>query len=103
MPSAGIAGLRWDSPDKNYWAEAVATFAEKADRLSSRDKRDLQRIPPGGTPAYQVYTIRTGANVGQSFKLSAAYENFTDQDYRVHGSGQNEPGANLILGVEWTP
>ncbi len=29
-----------------------------------------------------------------------AVENIADKDYRQHGSGQNEPGTNVILGVE---
>ena len=24
-----------------------------------------------------------------------------DVDYRVHGSGQNEPGTNVLLGADW--
>ena len=29
-------------------------------------------------------------------------ENIADIDYRVHGSGQNEPGTNVTLGADWT-
>ena len=25
----------------------------------------------------------------------------TDRDYRIHGSGSNEPGTNVIVGVDW--
>jgi len=101
MPQTGVLGLRWDSADHKYWIEGVATFADKADRLSTRDKADLQRIPPGGTPGYEVYTLRGGADLGRGIKLSAALENLTNEDYRVHGSGQNEPGTNLIISLEW--
>jgi hemoglobin/transferrin/lactoferrin receptor protein len=101
MPQTGIAGVRWESARGKYRVEGVATFAEKADKLSSRDRADLQRIPPGGTPAYDVYSLRGGADLGQGLTVSAAVENITDRDYRVHGSGQNETGTNLIVGVEW--
>ena len=46
---------------------------------------------------------RRGAAFAQEgLKVFAGIENVTDVDYRVHGSGQNEPGTNVILGVDWT-
>jgi hemoglobin/transferrin/lactoferrin receptor protein len=30
----------------------------------------------------------------------AAVENLTDEDYRIHGSGLNEPGRNFIIGAD---
>jgi len=100
-PTTGLAGLRWDSADGMYWAEAIGLFADKADRLSSRNRADVERIPPGGTPGYDVYHLRAGADLGNGLRLTAALENVIDRDYRVHGSGQNEPGRNFIVGVEW--
>lgn len=35
-----------------------------------------------------------------SLRLAVAFENITDQDYRVHGSGINEPGFNFTFGAE---
>jgi hypothetical protein len=29
--------------------------------------------------------------------LAIALENITDEEYRIHGSGLNEPGINLII------
>ena len=29
--------------------------------------------------------------------LALALENIFDEDYRIHGSGVNEPGQNLVL------
>ena len=34
-------------------------------------------------------------------KLFASVENITDKNNRVHRSGQNEPGTNVILGADW--
>lgn len=99
MPPTGQMGLRWDKESK-YWAEASCTIAAKADKLSSRDKADTSRIPPGGTPGYAVYNIRTGWNYSDTVKLSLSLENITDEDYRIHGSGLNEPGRNIILALE---
>ncbi len=101
QPATGIIGLRWDSPERKYWVESTVTIVDNQDRLSPRDEADTQRIPPGGTPGYTIYTIRGGAQVIEGLKLFAAVENITDVDYRVHGSGQNAPGTNAILGADW--
>ena len=37
----------------------------------------------------------------QNLELTAAIENLLDDDYRYHGSGQNEPGLNAIIGVKY--
>jgi hemoglobin/transferrin/lactoferrin receptor protein len=34
-------------------------------------------------------------------RLIAAVENLGDKDYRVHGSGVNQPGRNLVLAVDF--
>jgi outer membrane receptor protein involved in Fe transport len=34
--------------------------------------------------------------------VSLALDNLTDEEYRVHGSGVNEPGRNLIASLSWT-
>ncbi len=102
MPLTGQAALRWQPAGEPFWLEAVVDAAEKADRLSADDERDTQRIPPGGTPGYAVLTLRGGIAVAEALKLSLALENVADEDYRIHGSGVNEPGRNLVLQAEWT-
>ena len=74
-------------------------ISEKQDKLNTRDRRDAQRIPPGGTPSYTIFNLRYGLQLTEQFLLTAAIENITDQDYRIHGSGQNEPGINFIFGA----
>ncbi len=101
MPPTGRLGLRWQS-DRCFWAEVECEAVAKADRLSTRDESDTSRIPPGGTPAYAVYHARTGWNYAGGMALTLAVENITDEDYRVHGSGLNEPGRNVILAADWT-
>ena len=83
--------------------EGRITAADKQDELSARDQRDTQRIPPGGTPSYLVASIRAGLQVSENLELTAALENITDEDYRIHGSGVNQPGINAIIGakVSW--
>jgi len=34
--------------------------------------------------------------------LSLGVENIADEDYRIHGSGVNEPGRNIVVATEWT-
>ncbi|MEM7010159.1 MAG: TonB-dependent receptor [Verrucomicrobiota bacterium] len=99
MPTNGHAGLRWDVNDK-LWIEGLVTAVGPGDRLSTRDRRDTQRIPPGGTPSYWLGTLRSGYQVKDGFLVTAAVENIWDEEYRAHGSGQNEPGVNFVFGAE---
>jgi len=100
MPLNGQIGLRFDHPSERFWVEGMLTLADRADRLSSRDRADTSRIPPGGTPGYEVFSIRSGWRVRDNVTVSLALENLTDADYRIHGSGQNEPGRSVVVGVE---
>ncbi|NCC50678.1 MAG: TonB-dependent receptor [Spartobacteria bacterium] len=102
MPPTAHFALRWQSPDRKWWAEASTDMAAKADKLSEGDKRDTQRIPPGGTPGYIVFGIHAGYNVTDDVSLSAACENIGDIDYRIHGSGVNEPGRNFEIAANVT-
>ena len=72
---------------------------DRQDRLSPLDKLNTQRIPPDGTPGYTIYNIRGGVNISRNFKTSLGIENIGNRDYRIHGSGNNEPGRNFILSV----
>ena len=101
MPPTGRLGLRWDQPNR-YWVEASCSMAAKADKLSTRDASDTSRIPPGGTPGYTVYEVRMGWQCAEGLILSLAVENITDEDYRIHGSGVNEPGRNIVCAADWT-
>jgi outer membrane receptor protein involved in Fe transport len=82
----------------DHWSD----MAGKADKLSADDKRDTQRISPGGTPGYAVFHVRTGTQLTKNIELSLALENIFDKDYRIHGPGANEPGRNLVLTANCT-
>lgn len=99
MPITVQAGIRW-TPMESVWLEGLAVIADEQDNLSAADRLDTQRIPPGGTPGYQVFTLRGGWDIHRYVTLSAALENVTDEDYRIHGSGSNEPGRNFILSLD---
>jgi hemoglobin/transferrin/lactoferrin receptor protein len=97
MPTTVNSGLRWRHSTGRVWAEFATTFAAEQDRLAYNDTLDTTRIPVGGTPGYDVYHIRVGWNPCRNASLTAALENLTNEDYRIHGSGINEPGRNFIL------
>jgi hemoglobin/transferrin/lactoferrin receptor protein len=99
-PSMIHVGARYEPAGSRAWVEGLVTAADEQDHLSQSDKGDLQRIPPGGTPGYTVYTLRGGYRVNSNLTLTASAENISGKDYRIHGSGQNEPGANVILGMD---
>lgn len=96
-PTTGQLGLRWRG--QKTWIEALATIADKADRLSTRDEGDTDRIPPGGTPGYEVFTLRGGWEIGERWEVAAGVENLFDEEYRIHGSGLNEPGRNFLASL----
>ncbi|MBI5397337.1 MAG: TonB-dependent receptor [Verrucomicrobia bacterium] len=96
MPVTGQFSLRWEHPSRRFWIEGVATVADRQDNLSTEDTRDTQRIPPDGTPGYAVGTLRAGWNITRDISVTAAVENLSDEDYRIHGSGLNEPGRNIV-------
>lgn len=98
MPDTVQAGMEWQ--EKGTFAGLELVHSAKQDNLSSRDKLDTQRIPPDGTPAYTLVHMRAGMEVLAGTRVALAVENLTDEEYRVHGSGQNEPGRNLIATIE---
>lgn len=100
MPPTARIGLRRDV-SRNLWIEGTCKMAAKADKLSTGDKADTSRVPPGGTPGYAVYDLRAGWQCLETLKLTLALENLLDEDYRIHGSGVNEPGRNLVLAADW--
>ncbi len=102
MPLTGNLGVRWNSPAGKYWVEGVINAAARADKLSTRDKADTNRIPPGGTPSYVVPSLRGGWNATDHLTLTLALENLTDEAYRIHGSGVNEPGFHAVVGARMT-
>ena len=102
-PLNGALDLRWDSPTHNYWISGRIQAATRQDNLSLLAASDTQRIPINGTPGYVVASIYTGWQVTGALQLNLALENLLDEDYRIHGSGQNMPGRNATISLkfEW--
>lgn len=93
-------GVRYEPKDTGVWVEGLFTATRHQHHLSVSDGADTQRIPPGGTPGYAVFTLRGGWKVNEQVTVTAAVENLADRDYRQHGSGVNEPGTNAVLGLD---
>ncbi len=103
LPLSGSLALRWDDPSKKIWIEGRILGAIAEDRIDSVDQQaDSQRVPTGGTPGYLVTSLRAGWSVTPRLDLTCGIENLTDEDYRNHGSGQNESGINGIFGAKVT-
>jgi hemoglobin/transferrin/lactoferrin receptor protein len=98
-PLQGSVSVKWTSDDGRFWVEPSVVAVSRADRLNSSDLRDTQRIPPGGTPGYVIVSVRAGAKLCDAATLFGGVENIFDKEYRVHGSGSQQPGFNAILGV----
>ena len=99
MPMQAYLGGHWQPPAASYWLEALVSVADEQDKLSTRDRADTDRIPPNGTPGYAILVLRGGWRVSNGWRISLAAENVFDENYRIHGSGLNEPGRNLVLSV----
>jgi hemoglobin/transferrin/lactoferrin receptor protein len=102
MPMHLFAGARFEPTDEQYWMEFSIRHMDDADDLSTRDMNDITRIPPGGTPNFTTLDLRGGYAFSNDLKATLALENLTDEDYRIHGSGQNAPGRNLIISLRWS-
>ncbi len=102
MPTTLHLGLRWDDPAQRLWTESLVTWADDADDLNTRDQGDSSRIPPGGTPGYTVVDLRAGYRASDAWSFTLGLENILDEDYRIHGSGVNRPGRNLVFGLTWS-
>ncbi|MCP5536346.1 MAG: TonB-dependent receptor [Akkermansiaceae bacterium] len=98
-PLMGSLSLRWTHPGERFWIEGRVSAAAKADKLSQSDQGDTQRIPTGGTPGYVTASLYAGWQATDDLLLTLGLENLTDEDYRIHGSGQNEAGMNAVLGA----
>lgn len=100
LPFTGSLALRWTHPAERLWVEGRVMGAVTEDRVHPVDQAsDPQRIPSNGTPGYLVSSLRAGWQVNDRFELTCGLENITDEDYRNHGSGQNEPGFGAVIGA----
>jgi hemoglobin/transferrin/lactoferrin receptor protein len=100
LPLTGSVALRWTHGSEKFWVEGRVLAAAEEDRLTASDRADNQRIPSLGTPSYITYMLHAGWLATDNLELTAGLENIADDDYRNHGSGQNEAGFNAIMGAK---
>ncbi|MCW1922153.1 TonB-dependent receptor [Luteolibacter arcticus] len=100
LPLTGSLALRWTHTSEKFWVEGRVLAAGEEDRLTASDRADNQRIPSLGTPSYITYMLHAGWLATSNLELTAGLENISNEDYRNHGSGQNEPGFNAIVGAK---
>ena len=101
LPMTGSLAVRWTSVDQKLWIQGRLMGAATEDRLSATQQAaDRQRIPTHGTPSYMVASLNAAYQATEKLRLSASIENLLNENYRIHGSGQNEPGITGIFGVE---
>jgi hemoglobin/transferrin/lactoferrin receptor protein len=102
MPTNGRVALHYTANTEDWWLSTEVISFAKAGRLSTRDHSDTQRIPPNGSPAYTIININTGYIYSEQLQLTFHIQNILDEDYRVHGSGQNEAGVNIIGSIRYS-
>ncbi|MBB6522652.1 TonB-dependent receptor [Pseudoteredinibacter isoporae] len=98
MPFSGSAALAWNH--LGHKVEIELRHNSKANHLSPADLDDTQRIPPGGTPAFTLLNIRSEHPLSSVGNWYLDLNNVTDEAYRSHGSGINEPGRGISVGVD---
>lgn len=98
MPFSGALTLAWNQ--SGHKVEFELRHSARADHLSPADREDNQRIPPNGTPAFTLLNIRSEHPLGNLGSWYLDLNNVTDEAYRNHGSGINEPGRGIGLGVD---
>ncbi len=100
MPLQAVLDTRYQPMPGGWWLEGWVWAVGQQDQLSLRDETDTSRIPPGGSPGYTVFGLSAGVPLEEDVRLGLSLENLGDKDYRVHGSGINGPGRNLIVTLE---
>jgi len=99
IPASNLSlSFRFDNFERKIFAEIFAQFSSAQTNLSSADKND-PRIPIDGTPAWNTLNLRGGVAAFEYFNINAGLYNILDKRYRVHGSGIDAYGRNVVLGI----
>jgi hypothetical protein len=104
-PLQATFAVRWTSDDGAWWFEPTGEFVSQQTRLTtaSRIARTRRAFLREGLRATGCcHSTRVGGAPRPIYVFSAASKNILDKNYRVHGSGPNEPGTNLVIGFTTT-
>jgi len=99
-PFNGRLSFRYQA-NNSLLIEPYVLFAGSQDRLSPRDVQDV-RINPAGTAGWVTANIAATWQAGERWQATASVENILDQKYRLHGSGIDATGRNLLLSLHYT-
>ena len=97
MPLTVNFGMSWTDPTHGIRAALDVMLVATADELSAGDRDDTQRIPPGGTPGYELIRLSFEKQLSNSFEIALGITNVLDNTFRSHGSGVNEAGRGAAL------
>lgn len=53
------------------------------------------------TPGYATFNLRGGFELNENSNVTIILENILDKNYRIHGSGLDAPGINLLVRYSW--
>lgn len=98
-PLSGRIDLDWNPIDA-LEAGLSLRYADRQDRLSPRDVLD-PRIDPRGTPGFAVLDASLRWRARADLDLSLRLGNLADRRYREHGSGLDQAGRHLQVGMDW--
>lgn len=102
-PLNGVLSLSYRREDGAF-AELSARWAAAQTRLAETDRGDLRICPESptctGTPGFLAVHARGGLELGEAFNVGLTVQNITNQTYRFHGSGVDEPGLSAVLSLE---
>ncbi len=99
-PLSGRLNVSYDAGG-DLRLDAWLRFAGEQDRLSARDVRDI-RIDPDGSSGWGILGARGTWDFRGGWQFTAGIDNVFDKRYRVHGSGLDATGRNLMLSARKT-
>jgi outer membrane receptor protein involved in Fe transport len=99
-PLSGRLNVGYDAGG-DFRLEAWLRFAGEQDRLSARDAGDI-RIDPNGTSGWGILGAHGIWDVRGSWQFALGIDNVLDKRYRVHGSGLDAPGRNVMVSLRKT-
>ncbi len=100
MPLTASATLTFEPESEPWLVWGSVRAADEQDELSLKDRTDTQRIPDGGTPGYVVWSVGGRMRIAENADVIIAIDNIANRNYRIHGSGVNEPGRNFIIALD---
>lgn len=97
-PLFGRMGVRYETPS-GFFVRGEWSAAGVQDRLSAGDLSDSRisvRLVDGVMPAWNIISVYSGFEY-KGCKLTVAFRNLLDKEYRVYGSGVDGEGRHVSI------